>query len=105
VGGLVSLVGDIEKYRFAARNSRARPMWRECAEKHAVFQCCQASVPASTFRASAERLAGFIGSGTSKAIDLRRETPVRAPFLSVRTPDMRFRQLSQDRVLALHQPS
>jgi hypothetical protein len=79
----VSLVGDIEKYRFAARNSRARPMWRECAEKHAVFQCCQASVPASTFRASAERLAGFIGSGTSKAIDLRGETPVRAPFSSI----------------------
>ena len=105
VGGLVSLVGDIKNYRFAARNSRARPMWRECAEKHAVFQYCQASVPASTFRASAERLAGFTGSGTSKAIDLRRETPVRAPFLSVRTPDMRFRQLSQDRVLALHQPS
>jgi hypothetical protein len=96
----VSLVGDIEKYRFAARNSRARPMWRECAEKHAVFQCCQSSVPASTFRASAERLAGFIGSGTSKAIDLRGETPVRAPFSSVRAPDMRFRQLSRDRVPA-----
>jgi len=75
-------------------------MWRECAEKHAVFQCCRASVPASTFRASAERLAVFIGSGTSKAIDLRGETPVRAPFSSVRAPDMRFRQLSRDRVPA-----
>jgi hypothetical protein len=31
---------------------------------------------------------------------LRRETPVRAPFLSVRTPDMRFRQFSRDRVPA-----
>ncbi len=97
---LVSPVGDIKNYRFAARNSSARSMSRECAEKHAVFQCCQSSVPASTFRASAERLAGFIGSGTSKAIDLRGETPVRAPFSSVRAPDMRFRQLSRDRVPA-----
>ena len=97
---LVSPVGDIKNYRFAARNSSAHSMSRECAEKHAVFQCCQSSVPASTFRASAERLAGFIGSGTSKAIDLRGETPVRAPFSSVRAPDMRFRQLSRDRVPA-----
>ncbi len=100
MGCLVSLVGDIKNYRFAARNSRARPMWRECAGKHAVFQCCQASVPASTFQASAERLARFIGSGTSKAINLRRETPMRPPFSSVRAPDMRFRQFSRDRVPA-----
>ena len=97
-GGLVSPVGDITSVRLASRTSvGARPKWRESAEKHSVFQCYQTSVTASGFRASAERLDGFAGSGTSKTIDLRRKTPVRAPFSTVRAPDMRFHQLSRDR--------
>jgi hypothetical protein len=43
-------------------------------------------------------MAGFAGSGTSEAIDLRRKNPEHALFSSVRAPDMRFRLLSRDRV-------
>ena len=37
----MSPVGDITSIGFASRTSGAFPTWRECAENHAVFQCCQ----------------------------------------------------------------
>ncbi len=83
-GGLVSRIGDITTVGFASRTSGARQKWRECAENHAVFQCCQESVPASPVQASAERMAWIVRSGISKAIDLRRKIPARALFSGVR---------------------
>lgn len=37
VNSSVSPVGSIKHCGFAARNTGARPKWRVCAEKHAVF--------------------------------------------------------------------
>ena len=82
-GGLVSPIGDITTIGFASRTSCARPKWRECAENHAVFQCCQESVQASPVQA-AERMAWIVRSGISKAIDLRRKIPPRTLFVRAR---------------------
>jgi len=83
-GGLVSPMGDIATDRFASRTYGARPKWRECAENHAVFQCCQESVPASPVQASAERMAWIFRSVISKGIDWRRKILARALFSGVR---------------------
>lgn len=80
----MSPIDDIATVGFASRTSGARPKWRECAENHAVFQCCQESVPASPVQASAKRMAWIFRSGISKAIDLRRKIPARALFSGVR---------------------
>jgi hypothetical protein len=54
------------------------------------FIAVKKALSANLFKVSAERMAWFAGSGTPCTVDLRRKTPVRAPFSSARAPEMRL---------------